>query len=184
MTVASNEAETMSACAVCGESYDPQLSNGSDVGQCQDCFDVYLDCKTCGECFGNDFNDPVDNCPECSAVEKLKAETPTASQIQQELNAYMLSLIGGGFNAEAYKEYGVNAAQTTYVARLICWHARASGSFAADLDGISASVIGHPMDGLMSYTLGDEDVALFDWLDAITEMLAVRFDGLFSERSA
>lgn len=181
MTAASKGVETMKTCTECGESYDPHLSNGSGVGQCQDCFDVYLDCKTCGECFGNDFNDPVDNCPECSAVEKLESGWTALSQIQQELNAYMRSLIGGGFNAETYKEYGVNAAQVTHIAKLICWHARANGSAAAALDQVGAAIVGHPMDGLMTYTINGEDVAAFVWLDAIASLLSARFDELFSE---
>lgn len=142
---------------------------------------IIFECPECGR-----VGDPVDRidyrCPECPDVEVEVKNVPTSkvlSQIQQELNAYILGLIGGGFNAETYEEFGVNAAQTTYVAKLICWHARAYGSFAADLDGISASVIGHPMDGLMAYTIGDEDAAALDWLDAITEMLTARFDEAF-----
>lgn len=103
------------------------------------------------------------------------------NQIQQEFNAYITGLIGAGFNAETYKEYGVNAAQVTHIAKLICWHARANGSAAAALDQIGSTIVGHPMDGLMSYTLNGKDVAAFVWLDAIASLLSARFDELFSE---
>lgn len=166
-------------CIECSEKYDPRLSSGSNISLCQDCFDTHLDCKTCGQSFDNNFNSPADNCPECSALEKPEAKTPSKSQLHSEIEAYMLGLIGGGFDLEAFEKYGVNASQATYVAGLICWHARASGCLAADLDGISATPVGHPMNGLMSYMLGGKDVALFEWIEAITEALEERFNALF-----
>lgn len=56
-------------CVECSEKYDPNLSNGSNISLCQSCFDTHLDCKTCGESFDNDFNSPIDDCPECLALE-------------------------------------------------------------------------------------------------------------------
>lgn len=65
----------MKTCTECKETYDPQLSNGSNLDLCQDCFDVYFDCKGCGECFNNDPNDPVDYCPECELLQSRAAST-------------------------------------------------------------------------------------------------------------
>lgn len=52
-------------CIECGHLYDPQFCSGDNFGLCNDCFDTLLDCKTCGDCFDNDPDYPVDNCPEC-----------------------------------------------------------------------------------------------------------------------
>ena len=100
------------------------------------------------------------------------------SELHSEIEAYLLGQIGGGFDLEAFQKYGVNASQVTYVARLIVWHARAFGCD-ADLDGISAIPLGHPMDGLISYRLDGKDVPLLEWIEAITKALEERFNALY-----
>lgn len=54
-------------CVQCGEFYDPQFGSGENFGLCNDCFDLCLDCKVCGESFNNDANEPLDNCPQCES---------------------------------------------------------------------------------------------------------------------
>ncbi len=166
----------MSNCTECGEQFNPELSGGVDI--CQDCFDSMLDCKACGDGFDNDINNPVDNCPECEAIQGAK------NMSYSEIDAFILNQVGAvGFTEEIYKEYGVNANQVLAVARMITWAARTGGKVGTESSGITAVCLGHPSEAVISYQIDGECIGATEWLEAISGMLADRFEAEFAKRA-
>ena len=182
----------MSKCTECGEQFNPELSGGVDI--CQDCFDSMLDCKSCGDSFNNDINNPVDTCPECEAIQsKVTSQAaffdgldaqPAPTPASKAVDFYIANQINEfGYDFSVFNEYGINAAQVTKVATIICWTARTDGRVMSEVDGVTAHSIGDPMLGLMGYSLYGEDCTVYEWLDEISDVLRARFEAEFGRRA-
>ena len=131
-----------------------------------------LICIECDEIFAPQISGSADAgmCEDCMPDQIIGDEVATPAS--KAVDAYIIEQ----FNAEVFAEYGVNAAQVTHTAQMICWTARTMDSIKATVDGITAHAIGNPMHGLMGYSLHGEDCAVYEWLDAIGDMLRTRFE--------
>jgi hypothetical protein len=114
----------------------------------------------------------------------IDEDEPRHTPAEREIDNFILSQIGGGFTAEVYAEHGVNASQVTQVAQIIAWLARTEGSIKATVEAVTAAAIGHPQNGLMDYQVNGVSVPVYEWLDAIRELLEQRFAAKFATSKA
>lgn len=118
-------------------------------------------------------------CPNDVVVDQIEDSPVAPVMASRTVDGYIIEQINGGFTAEVYAEYGVNASQVTHVANRICLIARGYGQAQSEVDGIAAFTVGDSTFGLMGYLLYGEDCTVHEWLDAIGDMLRARFDEAF-----